>query len=278
VNPPASIDRARRVGTFIATKEHRRFVEFADAVRRDGYIGLCYGPAGVGKTASARRYAHWNTAESLLETWGPREDSDAKVYAALTRSRTVFYTPEVNATHKALVDELGMLTSRVDICLDQHLHPETPVHRGPQTNHVELLVIDEADRLSSIALEHLRDRFDRQHLGLLLISVPGIEKRLAAYPQLYSRIGFAHQYLPLTNDELTFVLTRHWRRLGLTLDLDDFTDTQAIAAVGRITRGNFRLIHRLFSQVERIMTINELRTITLEVIEAARSTLVICAE
>ena len=61
--------------------------------------------------------------ESLLETWGPREDSDAKVYAALTRSRTVFYTPEVKATHKALVDELGMLTSRVDICIDQHLHP-----------------------------------------------------------------------------------------------------------------------------------------------------------
>jgi DNA transposition AAA+ family ATPase len=100
VNAPASIDRARRVGTFIATKEHRRFVEFADAVRRDGYIGLCHGPAGVGKTASARRYAHWNTAESLLETWGPREDSDAKVYVALTRSRTVFYTPEVKATHK----------------------------------------------------------------------------------------------------------------------------------------------------------------------------------
>jgi DNA transposition AAA+ family ATPase len=147
-----------------------------------------------------------------------------------------------------------MLTSRVDICIDQHLHFETRVHRGPQTNHVELLVIDEADRLSSIALEHLRDRFDRQHLGLLLIGMPGIEKRLAAYPQLYSRIGFAHQYRPLTNDELTFVLTRHWRRLGLTLDLDDFTDTQAIAAVGRITRGNFRLIHRL-----QIYTPSELR-------------------
>jgi DNA transposition AAA+ family ATPase len=107
VNAPASIDRARRVGTFIATKEHRRFVEFADAVRRDGYIGLCYGPAGVGKTASARRYAHWNTAESLLETWGPREDSDAKVYAALTRSRTVFYTPRSKPPTKPWLTSWG---------------------------------------------------------------------------------------------------------------------------------------------------------------------------
>ena len=270
---------ARRTGTFIATKEHRRFVEFADAVRREGYIGLCFGPAGVGKTLSARRYAHWDLAEPLIDTWGPRADSDADVYAALARSRTVIYTPPVKAAYKQLVSDLDSVMIRATSCIDQHLTkddgPLVSTRRSARRPLVELIVIDEADRLAATALEHLRDRFDRRHFGLLLIGMPGIEKRLAAYPQLYSRIGFAHQYRALTDDELAFVLTRHWRRLGLTLDLDDFTDAQGVAAVARITRGNFRLVHRLFTQVERLMKINNLSVLSTEIIEAARATLVI---
>lgn len=65
--------------------------------------------------------------------------------------------------------------------------------------------------------------------------MPGLEKRFAAFPQLYSRIGFAHQYRPLTDEELAFVLARHWRKLGLTLDLADFTDSRSIAAISRST-------------------------------------------
>ncbi len=42
-----------------------------------------------------------------------------------------------------------------------------------------------------------------------------------------------------------------------------------------ITRGNFRLVHRLFAQVARVMKINNLTVITSDVIETARGTLVI---
>jgi len=270
-----SSPRSRRAGTFIATKEHRRFVEFADAVRRESYIGLCFGPAGVGKTLSARRYAHWDTAETLLELWGPRQDSDAAVYASLARSRAVFYTPTTTSTPRQLHTDLDALFRRVESCSDQHIRRDEKVLQGAIPRYVDLLVVDEADRLSPPALEHLRDRFDRRALGLLLIGMPGIDKSLARYPQLYSRIGFAHQYRPLSDEELAFVLSRHWRKLGLTLDLTDFTDAQAVAAVGRITRGNFRLIHRLFVQIERVLRINDLTVITSDVVETARSTLVI---
>ncbi len=46
-------------------------------------------------------------------------------------------------------------------------------------------------------------------------------------------------------------------------------------AVARITSGNFRLVQRLFAQIQRIMEIDNLSTITREVVETARESLVI---
>ena len=262
-----------RASTFIATQEHRRFTEFADAVRKHRYIGLCHGPAGVGKTLSARRYARWDRAEPLLTTWGVREPSDVKVYADLDRARSVFYTPTVGGTLRELRQELPRLMDRVDICIERP-NGTAPVMHG-RAQFVELIIVDEAERLSTTTLEYMRDLFDRHDVGLILIGMPGIEKRMARYPQLFSRVGFAHQYRPLQDKELTFVLTRRWRELGLGLDEADFTDAQAVATIVRITGGNFRLLHRLFVQIERILRINGLNTITDDVVEAARSILVI---
>jgi len=266
-----------RTGTFIVTKEHRRFAEFAEAVRKHRYIGLCYGAAGVGKTLSARRYAHWDLAGPLIEIWQRRDPSQAKVNAALARSRTVFHTPPVLGSVRDLRATLEDHVARVEICIDDHLHRDVKGCRIVEyQNLVELLIFDEAERLSMTALELIRDRFDRTRVGVILPhrhaghgKVPG---SLSAALQ---PVGFAHHYRPLQGDELAFVLTRHWRKLGLTLDDADFTDTQAIASIVRITGGNFRLLHRLFVQIERILKINGLSVITDDVVAAARSTLVI---
>jgi len=269
----------RQVGTFITTKEHRRFVEFANAVRKHRYIGLCYGAACVGKTLSARRYAHWDIAEPFLEECTARVDPAApEIRETLARSRTVFYTPTVLETLRNLCESLSNLIGRAEDSIDEHLHRDKPDYRGSKSKGlVEILIFDEAERLSMTALEFIRTIFDRTGVGVILVGMPGMEKRISRYQQLYSRVGFAHHYRALTGDKLSFVLTRHWRSLGINLDEADFTDAQAIASIARLTSGNFRLLHRLFIQIERIMKINELTVITSEVVEAARSTLVIGA-
>ena len=139
-----------------------------------------------------------------------------------------------------------------------------------------LIIIDEADRLQ---LKFFRTGASlsmmKRGWGIILIGMPGLEKRLTRYPQLYSRIGFAHEYRPIGKEEMLFILEHHWKKLGLELHRKDFSDTEAVAAITRITNGNFRLVHRLFSQIKRIMNVNKLSSITKEVVEAAKDCLVI---
>lgn len=59
------------------------------------------------------------------------------------------------------------------------------------------------------------------------------------------------------------------------MSAEDFTDAEAIAAVARITNGNFRLVQRLFAQITRILEINNVTTISREVVETAREALII---
>ena len=84
-----------------------------------------------------------------------------------------------------------------------------------------------------------------------------------------------HEFRTLSQDELGFVLAWQWQQLGLLLDLEYTNDAEAVAAVMRITSGNFRLIERLFSQIDRVLQINQLRAVTKDVVETARASLVI---
>ncbi len=260
---------------FIATKEFRRFGEFCDACRRDRYIGLCYGVPGVGKTLSARHYARWDLIESARPLYLWRGEPPA---AALP-CRTVIYTAPVVRAPSKIARDIRDLRQRLTLLVeDAVLALAGRAADGGVTtepDYTELLIVDEADRLRLAGLEQLRDIYDRDGVGLILIGMPGLERRMARYPQLYSRVGFVHQYRPLGSEELRFVLEHKWERLGLRLDPTDYTDAEAMAAIARITGGNFRLLQRLFAQIERILQINGLRTITVEVVQTARESLVI---
>jgi len=90
---------------FVVTKEHRRFAEFCDACRRYRYIGLCYGPPGVGKTLSARAYAQWD----IVEASQPVQAAASTALAVLMHSHTVFYTPPVVNSPTQIARDIAQL-------------------------------------------------------------------------------------------------------------------------------------------------------------------------
>ena len=104
--------------------------------------------------------------------------------------------------------------------------------------------------------------------------MPGLGKKLARYPQLYSRIGFVHEFRALAAKEIRELLDGRWTPPGVCLPQQPF-DAETVAAIIRITGGNFRLLNRLLTQMERIIEVNSLQVVTKSVVEAARESLVI---
>ena len=259
---------------FIVTQEYLRFAEFCEACRQARYVGLCYGVPGVGKTVSARQHAHWDELEGILgpppHRFGtvPRPDSGPW--------RTVFYTPGVVNTPRTVERELDGLRGTVLALATRVAWQGDPlaITRGPRPAP-ELVIVDEADRLKPASLEQVRDFYDRHHVGLVLIGMPGLQKRLARYAQLYSRIGFVHHLRPLSGQELQAVVERHTHQLGLGFEASGSADDDVLIATARVTRGNFRLVERLFAQIQRVVQINALPTITPEVVAVASESLVI---
>jgi hypothetical protein len=125
------------------------------------------------------------------------------------------------------------------------------------------------------SLEEVRNLYVQYCFGLILIGMPGIEKRFSRYPQLYSRIGFSHEFKRLSEDEMKFIFPKVWANLEIPYNAEEFSELEALNAIIRITGGNFRLIDRLFSQIIRIIKINKLKSITKEVVEAATKCLII---
>jgi len=284
-------------------------VEFCEACRRYKYIGLCYGPSGVGKTLSARTYSRWDKVrQSDRWTSGPTEDPLLD---------TVFYTPavinapgniaaDIRHAHDTLKD-LARRPLRMEkekklesIHRRDEQHAEKVLHaydwlteRIPKPrptygqvareygekewrigDPTSLIMIDEADRLRMASLEQVRAIFDAQEIGLILIGMPGLEKRLARFPQFYSRIGFVHEFRPLGACEIRQLLEQHWASAGVELPQKPL-DLETIALIIRITGGNFRLLNRLLTLTQRILEINSLKEVTKAAVAAARESLVI---
>jgi DNA transposition AAA+ family ATPase len=307
-------DAAR--AAFVETKEYRRFREFCDACRRHRYIGLCYGPPGVGKTLSARHYAGWDRVEATnpSATFGDFRSDD------LPGNGCVLYTATVVNSPRQIEDDVARLFQRMHQLVRQAIYTEAEpgidaAQRKLKEEHehllldhdwfsgpserlrkakaavskaildradrdraardpTDLLLVDEVDWVKTSGLEQLRAIFDSCGIGLVLIGMPGLERRLARYAQLYSRIGFVHEFRPLGAPEVRTLL-EGWRPRGVMLPDNLLADDDGVAALIRVTGGNFRLLDRLLTQVGRILELNGLKLITREVVEAAREVLVI---
>ena len=257
-------------------------------------MGLCFGVPGVGKTVSARHYVEASHPDSSVFYTCPVIASPGKVEREIRMSRAQLHTAAKDRARRPAQAKLLRLLERAEELRDPQCN--SMGFRSDEATQAEeayfsqkerlvrlertvrdptsLLVVDEADRLKMAGLEQIRDIFDRGSLGLVLIGMPGLEKRLARFSQFYSRIGFVHEFRRLRSDETRRILSEGWTPPGVTLPKTKL-DHESTAAIIRITGGNFRLLNRLLTQIERVLEVNELAVVTKAVVETARESLVI---
>ena len=305
----ASSDTGTSEAAFLETSEHRRFVEFCDACRRYRYIGLCYGTPGVGKTLSARQHSRVDEFKAIDPWLDPPPESarpdtvfyttevintPGRIAADLVKARsrlTAIATRPIEQEERVALEEIRIRDEarRREIMEKPGSSPcdrpaVDPIYfqtyqfykakKKQVADPTSLIVVDEADRLQMNSLEQMRSIFDEGFMGMILIGMPGIEKRIARFPQLYSRSGFVHEFRPLADVEMQEILERRWTPAGVRLPGGNLMP-EVIARLIRITSGNLRLLTRLLTQVERVLSVNDASEVSVQIVEAARDSLVI---
>lgn len=96
--------------------------------------------------------------------------------------------------------------------------------------------------------------------------MPGVDKRLARDPQLYSRIGFAHEHRQSTPEELTAVLAIRLPPEDEAAD-DGPAHAKAITTIIWILGGFFRLVDRQPTRIERVPTVHSFTGLTPEIVD-----------
>lgn len=88
--------------TFLDTKSHSRFIEFAESCIAHRYIGVCHGRPGVGKTRSAQMFTQWPERFD----YNPVDDITPNIKAEIEKVQGIFTTATVSNTPKIIDQQL----------------------------------------------------------------------------------------------------------------------------------------------------------------------------
>ncbi len=230
-------DRRIEVG-FINTSVVVDVFDIAKTCSIENTIGVCCGPAGLGKTVAVRQYAEENPEVILIEA-------------------DFGYTPKVlfSEIHKNLgFDGCGTIhTMLLDI-----------VQKLKSSGR--LIIVDEAENLPYKALELLRRIYDKANVGILLVGMPKLFNNLKGekgqYAQLYSRVGITSLLESLSEEDIKAIIST------VTPEVDSIYPKISVYC-----GGNTRVLTKLLVRAHRIAQLND-RDMDEDVIQASMRQLI----
>lgn len=157
---------SRLAKQWVETATAKRMIGLLAAAHRDRENALLYGQAGMGKTTALRHYADEHPDVVLIEampTYTP-----AVVLKTIAKKLSLPVSGSLNDINEAILSRL--------------------------TDSGRMIVVDEAENLSTKSLEILRRLHDNAEVGLVLAGMPRLRSNLMGrhgeLAQLFSRVGY----------------------------------------------------------------------------------------
>ncbi|QEH24540.1 AAA family ATPase [Histophilus somni] len=228
----AKVVEAKYNAEFVPTLAAKRGMEVMQFAHVEGEINVIFGAAGLGKTQMLKEYARRNSSAVLIEV-----DPSCTPKVLLRK-----IAETVGATARGINNELlDSIVSKL---------------KGSE----RLLMVDEAELLSTRSLEFIRRIHDLSGIGVVLAGMPRLLVNLKGknneLAQLYSRVGFACDLGDLLSEE----------DLGLLAE-SALRTTEFNTPLIKACNGNARRLSKLMRGVVRSSEIKDRIPITKELIE-----------
>src|SRR5436305_3479109 len=261
-------ERGLEVGKALReTRGYHLFVDMCEFCREAGVVGLCEGAVGVGKTEAARRYSQWDLVEPQFSRHGSGQNC---VSSGVVMPRVGLYRVGATSTPKRMEQDLALLRWELQrLCekADSGIEEEVSESGYIRPGEVELLIIDEANRLCRQGLEVLRDVFEEARVSLVLLGYAGLKQKVLAQPALASRVGVHYAFEGLCEQEVRQLLQEYIRGRGVEVKYE-----VASVRAGK-TQGNIQAVLQVLKQIEYLLRINKLTVLSKRVVEVASSQL-----
>ncbi len=264
-------DETLPITSFFQTHPYSNFVEFCDLCRRFRYVGVCYGPPGVGKTIAARLYAEWDAVEPLLLRTGVRMPAHGGSFPS---PRVALYTPGRMIKPKQIENDVALLFWSLQnlekISLHHHLEAFTEVET-PFSDQLDLLIIDNVHRLDPICMDVIQDIYDRYQIGVVLLGTEVlVKKHLVRLHHLRVRVGDVRPFFVLSQKEVGEMIPQFLLRLDIDfqaqagLSLEQLTEE-----LYRVTQGNLSLIRQFLTQIVILLQEKHTNVVTSTAVQRA---------
>lgn len=239
----------------IETSNVNRLIGFTNLIRdpnrRYPAIGTVTGAAGTGKTVAVHYYV--SQERPRPSTWLPA------VVKVKVKPRS---TPKAFA--------VDLLQSMQEEPKGQNVYQVADEATAAITrNVVELIIVDEADRLTEESFDILRHIHDKSGCRIVVVGLPELLSVIDSQEKFASRVALRMQFEPLPIDEIHEVVLpqmvfRHWR-----YSPDSAADRELGERIWTIVRPSLRKLRNLLQAADQVAAFREETSITRKTIDEA---------